>query len=43
MAAGILKKPLDHTEVLATTQRIGSRFVHLLTEVVPKIAEALEP
>jgi purine-nucleoside phosphorylase len=42
MAAGILKKPLDHTEVLATTQRIGSRFVKLLTAIVPSIAEALD-
>jgi purine-nucleoside phosphorylase len=43
MAAGILKKPLEHDEVLATTQRIGARFVNLLTAVVPKIAEALDP
>lgn len=42
MAAGILKKPLDHTEVMATTQRIGSRFVKLLTAVVPKIAESVD-
>ena len=42
MAAGILKKPLDHAEVLATTQRIGTRFVKLLTAIVPKLAEAVE-
>ena len=30
MAAGILKKPLNHDEVLETTQRVGSRFVRLL-------------
>lgn len=42
MAAGILKKPLDHAEVLATTQRIGTRFVKLLTAIVPRIAEAVE-
>jgi purine-nucleoside phosphorylase len=43
MAAGILKKPLNHAEVLDTTQRIGARFVKLLTAIVPKIAEAVEP
>ena len=38
MAAGILAQPLVHTEVLKTTQRVGARFVRLLTAVVPKIA-----
>jgi len=38
MAAGILKKPLVHTEVLETTKRVGDRFVRLLTAAVPKIA-----
>jgi len=42
MAAGILKKPLEHTEVLETTQRVGARFVKLLTALVPRIAESLE-
>jgi purine-nucleoside phosphorylase len=42
MAAGILKKPLVHTEVLETTQRVGARFVKLLTALVPRIAESLE-
>lgn len=42
MAAGILKKPLVHSEVLETTQRIGTRLVTLLTAIVPKIAEAVE-
>ena len=41
MAAGILKKPLDHREVLETTQRVGDRFVRLLTAAVPKIAASL--
>ena len=41
MAAGILAKPLDHSEVLATTKRVGDRFVRLLTALVPKIAEAV--
>ena len=38
MAAGILKKPLDHREVLETTKRVGARFVRLLEACVPKIA-----
>lgn len=41
MAAGILKKPLIHAEVLETAQRIGGRFVKLLTAAVPRIAEAV--
>jgi purine-nucleoside phosphorylase len=40
MAAGILPQPLDHAEVLATTKRVGERFVRLLTALVPKIAGA---
>ncbi len=38
MAAGILKKPLVHSEVLQTTQRVGARFVRLLTAAVPRLA-----
>lgn len=38
MAAGILKKPLNHEDVLATTRRVGARFVKLLEASVPKIA-----
>ena len=38
MAAGILPQPLEHDEVLKTTQRVGARFVQLLTAAVPKIA-----
>lgn len=38
MAAGILKKPLDHKEVLETTRKVGSRFVRLLAAVVPEMA-----
>ncbi len=40
MAAGILPQPLDHAEVLATTKRVGERFVRLLTALVPTIAWA---
>jgi purine-nucleoside phosphorylase len=41
MAAGILPKPLVHEEVLATTKKVGDRFVRLLTELVPKIGRAV--
>ncbi|MEO8191850.1 MAG: purine-nucleoside phosphorylase [Acidobacteriota bacterium] len=41
MAAGILKQPLEHTEVLETIRRVGDRFVRLLTGAIPKIAGAL--
>jgi purine-nucleoside phosphorylase len=41
MAAGILPKPLDHSEVLATTKKVGDRFVRLLTALVPKIGAAV--
>jgi purine-nucleoside phosphorylase len=41
MAAGILPKPLVHAEVLATTKKVGDRFVRLLTELVPKIGKAI--
>jgi purine-nucleoside phosphorylase len=40
MAAGILKTPLRHEEVMETTQRVGERFVRLLTAAVPRIAGA---
>src|SRR5262249_12352051 len=42
MAAGILKKPLDHLEVLETTKRVGARFVRLLEASVPRISAAAE-
>lgn len=41
MAAGILPKPLVHSEVLATTKKVGDRFVRLLTALVPKIGTAV--
>jgi purine-nucleoside phosphorylase len=41
MAAGILPQPLDHAEVLATTKRVGERFVKLLSALVPRIEKAL--
>lgn len=41
MAAGILPQPLDHSEVLATTKRVGERFVKLLGALVPRIERAL--
>ena len=34
MAAGVLKQPLSHAEVLETTTRVGPLFVRLLTAIV---------
>jgi purine-nucleoside phosphorylase len=42
MAAGILKKTLDHAEVMETARRVGARFVQLLGAAVPRIAAAIE-
>ncbi|MEP6802624.1 MAG: purine-nucleoside phosphorylase [Acidobacteriota bacterium] len=42
MAAGILKQPLEHLEVLETTRRVGDRFVRLLMAAVPGIAGVLK-
>ncbi|HTO88125.1 MAG TPA: purine-nucleoside phosphorylase [Thermoanaerobaculia bacterium] len=42
MAAGILEKPLVHEEVLAIAEKVGDRFVRLLTELVPRVAAASE-
>ncbi len=41
MAAGILDKPLDHGEVLATGERVQSQFIALLRAVLPRIAAGL--
>lgn len=41
MAAGILDKPLDHQEVLATGERVQSQFIALLRAVLPRIAAGL--
>jgi purine-nucleoside phosphorylase len=38
MAAGILDRPLVHTEVLATTERVKGQFIALLRAVIPRIA-----
>jgi len=40
-AAGILDQPLDHSEVLATTERVKGQFISLLRAVIPDIALAL--
>ena len=42
MAAGILPKPLIHAEVLEVTQKVGKRFVALLTALVPRLAAAVQ-
>ncbi|HEV2617788.1 MAG TPA: purine-nucleoside phosphorylase [Candidatus Acidoferrales bacterium] len=41
MAAGILDKPLDHSEVLATGERVKDNFIALLRAVLPRIAADL--
>ena len=38
MAAGVLDKPLDHAEVMATTERVKGDFVALIRGVLPRIA-----
>ena len=43
MAAGVLKKPLRHDEVLETTRRVKDRFVRLLTALVAAIGEGRSP
>jgi purine-nucleoside phosphorylase len=43
MAAGVLKQPLRHDEVLATTQRVKDRFVKLLTALVAAMGEGRSP
>jgi purine-nucleoside phosphorylase len=37
MAAGILDQPLDHEEVIETTQKVKSEFLSLVKNVVKKI------
>jgi purine-nucleoside phosphorylase len=41
MAAGTTDAPLNHEEVLRTTQRIKGQFISLLRGVIPRIAEAI--
>jgi purine-nucleoside phosphorylase len=38
MAAGILDRPLDHSEVLETGERVKTQFIALLGAVLPRIA-----
>ena len=38
MAAGILDRPLDHSEVLETGERVNGQFIALLRAVIPRIA-----
>lgn len=37
-AAGILDQPLNHSEVLATADRVKTQFLSLLRSVIPRIA-----
>jgi purine-nucleoside phosphorylase len=41
MAAGILDQPINHLEVLETTERVKSQFTSLLRAVLPRIAADL--
>jgi purine-nucleoside phosphorylase len=43
MAAGVLKKPLHHAEVLETTRRVKDRFVRLLMALVAAMGEGRSP
>jgi purine-nucleoside phosphorylase len=43
MAAGVLRKPLRHDEVLETTRRVKDRFVRLLTALVAAMGEGRSP
>lgn len=43
MAAGVLKQPLRHDEVLETTRRVKDRFVRLLTALVAAVGEGRSP
>ena len=38
LAAGVSEKPLDHAEVMATTERVKGDFVGLIRAVLPRIA-----
>jgi purine-nucleoside phosphorylase len=38
MSSGILDRPLDHAEVLATGERVKGQFIALLRAVLPRIA-----
>ena len=37
MAAGILNQPLNHEEVIETTQKVKSEFLNLVKSVVNRI------
>jgi purine-nucleoside phosphorylase len=41
-AAGVLDQPLNHEEVLETTERVKSQFIGLLRAVIPQIAAQLK-
>jgi purine-nucleoside phosphorylase len=40
-AAGIIDKPLNHEEVLATTERVRTQFISLLKLIIPRISAEL--
>jgi purine-nucleoside phosphorylase len=40
-AAGVLDRPLDHSEVLETAERVNGQFIGLLRAAIPGLARAL--
>lgn len=42
MAAGVLDKPLNHSEVLETGKRVSGQFIALLRAVLPRLAADLK-
>ncbi|HEV8131322.1 MAG TPA: purine-nucleoside phosphorylase [Acidobacteriota bacterium] len=40
MAAGILRKKLDHSEVMATTARVNDKFATLMMGILEKLAQS---
>jgi purine-nucleoside phosphorylase len=42
MAAGILDQPIDHAEVLKTTERVQNHFAALLSAILPKLAAIIK-
>ena len=41
MAAGIVDRPINHKEVLETSERVKGQFIALLQALLPRIAEAI--
>jgi purine-nucleoside phosphorylase len=37
MAAGVLDKPIEHSEVIETGERVRATFTELLRRIIPKL------